>query len=87
MQASGHLRGQTLKDIQIKEQSPSGRAQTLLLIWRGGKKEVSGNTFRLAVGPEALRSTLLTELTYSHGRFNFSGRGWGHGVGLCQYGC
>jgi stage II sporulation protein D len=80
------LRIGTLKDIQIKEKSPSGRAETLVLLWRGGKKEISGNRFRLAVGPEALRSTLLTEISYSHGRFSFSGRGWGHGVGLCQYG-
>lgn len=76
----------TVKDIQIGKRSPSGRAQTLLLIWRGGKKEVSGNKFRLAVGPEAFRSTLLSEISHSGKRFDFTGHGWGHGVGLCQWG-
>lgn len=84
--ARAGVRVGTLKDIRIGKRSPSGRAQTLILVWRGGKKEISGNKFRLAVGPEALRSTLLNEISRSGRRFDFTGHGWGHGVGLCQWG-
>ena len=52
----------------------------------GGKTEIQGNRFRIAVGPEALRSTLLTDLSIKKGVVHFEGRGWGHGVGLCQWG-
>jgi stage II sporulation protein D len=75
-----------LKEIQISKKSSSGRAETLRFIWRGGQKDILGNRFRLAVGPEALRSTLLTEIVRSGKRFDFTGHGWGHGVGLCQWG-
>ena len=75
-----------LKDIQITEKSASGRAEKLTLLWRGGSKVVSGNRFRLALGPETLRSTLLTDIHRTAGRFYFEGHGWGHGVGLCQWG-
>jgi stage II sporulation protein D len=38
-----------------------------------------------ALGAMALRSTLFT-VSRSNGRFGFEGRGFGHGVGLCQTG-
>ena len=51
-----------------------------------GKVDVPGNRFRLALGPEALRSTLLVNLKAGKRTVWFEGRGWGHGVGLCQWG-
>ena len=48
--------------------------------------EVWGNRFRLALGPEALRSTIITNLKAGKSTVSFEGRGWGHGVGLCQWG-
>jgi len=51
-----------------------------------GKTEIQGNRIRLALGPEVLRSTLLMDITASKKTVRFTGRGWGHGVGLCQWG-
>jgi stage II sporulation protein D len=51
----------------------------------GGNKEMNANDFRLLVGPNILLSTAFN--SRSNGKcITFSGRGWGHGVGLCQYG-
>lgn len=51
----------------------------------GGNKEMNANNFRLLVGPNILLSTAFN--SRSNGKcITFSGRGWGHGVGLCQYG-
>ena len=48
-----------------------------------------GTEFRTALsealGPPGLRSTLFT-ISRAGGRFVFEGRGFGHGVGLCQTG-
>ena len=66
----------------------SGRAATIAL---HGTRErlVRGEAFRSilagAFGPRAVRSTLFT--VKREGRtFIFEGRGFGHGVGLCQAG-
>lgn len=50
-----------------------------------GSKELNANDFRLLVGPNYLFSTAFR--SRSNGKsITFSGKGWGHGVGLCQYG-
>ena len=46
---------------------------------------MSGSQFRLIVGPNLIRSAnfeVIVDSEYAR----FSGRGWGHGVGLCQWG-
>jgi stage II sporulation protein D len=51
---------------------------------RGGAR-LRGTEFRRLVGYDTLRSTLFAVAVdgqYAH----FSGRGWGHGVGMCQAG-
>ncbi len=50
-----------------------------------GSKEMNANDFRLLVGPNYLFSTAFS--SRNNGKsITFSGKGWGHGVGLCQYG-
>jgi stage II sporulation protein D len=39
----------------------------------------------MAVGSGQIRSTLLNLKNYRD-KIKFVGRGWGHGVGLCQWG-
>ncbi len=50
-----------------------------------GSKEMNANEFRLLVGPNNLLSTAFDSRN-NGSSITFSGRGWGHGVGLCQYG-
>jgi len=81
--------GYRMRDIQkitAGKKSTSGRAVTLWVYSSKGKTEIQGNRFRLALGPEVLRSTLLTDITATKRTIRFEGRGWGHGVGLCQWG-
>jgi stage II sporulation protein D len=40
----------------------------------------------MAIGPNLLRSTLLVKIRKTGSGFQIQGRGWGHGVGLCQEG-
>lgn len=57
----------------------------LLTIIVGGKK-VSANLFRKAVGTTIIKSTYITSIKYNGNQFVFSGKGYGHGVGLSQWG-
>jgi stage II sporulation protein D len=48
-------------------------------------QRLMGNQLRLIFGPQNIRSTLFW-IDSRHGTLKFLGKGWGHGVGLCQYG-
>lgn len=68
--------------VAIGERGPSGRALTLIINGR----PVSIFRLREAMGGDRLRSTLLTGVQVGQGRVRISGRGFGHGVGLSQWG-
>jgi stage II sporulation protein D (peptidoglycan lytic transglycosylase) len=76
--------------IEIVSRSESGRVQRLKLRGEAGSEEaVSGSSFRFAVDRELgwnkIRSDMY-EVRSAREEFVFSGRGSGHGVGLCQAG-
>ena len=48
--------------------------------------EVSVAELRLALGSTVMRSTLLTELRSKDGTVFMAGKGYGHGVGMPQWG-
>jgi len=64
----------------------SHRATTLDFIGTDGKTSVPGGDFRIALDPKKVRSIWITEITNQAGRVVLEGRGFGHGVGLCQWG-
>lgn len=63
-----------------------GRAAEIQLTGGGQSVEVPGASFRVAVGPELMRSIYLSRLEVEGGDLVASGTGFGHGVGLCQWG-
>jgi stage II sporulation protein D len=76
-------RGQApVGSISIASRTKSGRARTLKL---GGGRTINAVELRQLVGYERLRS-LLFDVRVSGGEAIFTGRGSGHGVGLCQWG-
>ncbi len=84
---NGGLRGRRgeLRNIKIASYSPSGRAEQLTLATDDGSLKINAQDFRRKVGYARLKSTLFS-ITRVVGGFEFSGRGFGHGVGLCQHG-
>jgi stage II sporulation protein D len=49
-------------------------------------RDIAGNTLRTLMGVDTLLSTLFTVKHNPDGTFEFDGRGWGHGRGMCQRG-
>jgi len=86
LRKAGYKKIGDIKTIAAGKKSSSGRAVTFLVTSSKGKTEIQGNRFRLAMGPEVIRSTLLTSITASEKTVRFEGQGWGLGVGLCQWG-
>jgi len=66
------------------EHSPTGRVTLLKIAHNSGETVLRGTDFRLALGPEVIRSTRFA-VQLRDGRAFFHGQGWGHGVGLCQW--
>jgi stage II sporulation protein D len=68
--------------VAVQRKGPSGRAEQIKI----GEAVVAGPALRNALGSERIRSTLLSEISIDNGMMAFSGKGFGHGVGMCQWG-
>lgn len=77
----------TIDRIETLSSTPDGRFIKVRLIGSGGGSEtLVGEDFRLAVGGRTLKSTCCRISEDAKGFVFSEGRGYGHGVGLCQYG-
>ena len=79
------FRGSEVLGIEITERSQSRRVLQLAVTSESGQMEISGKEFRRLLGYDFLRSTNFM-VQKKDNRYLFSGLGWGHGVGLCQWG-
>jgi stage II sporulation protein D len=81
----GHKIG-LIKDIAILNRNRSGRIEELKITDRTGKEIIlSGKDFREAVGPNLIKSNNYEVIMKGY-FVDINGKGWGHGVGLCQWG-
>ena len=71
--------------LGIDQRSQSRRVLKLTVQTEGNQRQISGKDFRRLVGYDQLRSTNFV-ISKKDGVYQFSGLGWGHGVGLCQWG-
>jgi stage II sporulation protein D len=74
-----------ISDIEPLDKGTSGRALRVRITSDRGVTEVPAYEFRLLVGASQLRNTSFI-VRRSGNTFEFLGRGWGHGVGMCQFG-
>jgi stage II sporulation protein D len=73
-----------LRDVDVDDRSASGRATRLHL--SGMQPDViAGDQFRLAIGAARVRSTAFS-VEQRGSTLRFTGRGYGHGVGMCVIG-
>jgi SpoIID/LytB domain len=72
----------TIKSIKIASKTSSGRAKNLKITTTKTTKTIPCNTFRVGVGATKFKSCFITSIN----GLTFSGKGYGHGGGLCQEG-
>ena len=73
----------TVKTIKPSSKTSTGRAIHLIVHTSKGAKTVPCGEFRLATG---IRSCKLTHIKVNGHQVRFEGRGYGHGIGMCQDG-
>ncbi len=72
-------------DMGIGDITPAGRVKEVVITHGGGKLMVPAEDLRAALGNTQIPSVFF-ELELAGREAVFSGRGRGHGVGLCQWG-
>ncbi len=83
--AAGGFKIKDIKSIDIESRDRSGRI-TNLMISSGAKTiKIPAKDFRSLIGPNIIKSTNFSVNVVNHDAV-FEGVGWGHGVGLCQWG-
>jgi stage II sporulation protein D len=71
--------------LDVVERSQTLRVVEVVARGTRGTARLRGSDFRRLVGYDTLKSTLFAVAV--DGEYaRFSGRGWGHGVGMCQWG-
>ena len=71
--------------IEVTERALSLRATWVMVHGTRGSVRMRGNDLRRAIGYDTLKSTLFA-VAVQGDVAQFAGRGYGHGVGLCQWG-
>ncbi len=83
---AAHISAKKIKKITILKMSYSKRIKLLALKPASGKSVLmTGNEFRRVLGAKSFPSTKFT-LSKNKNDYVFKGKGFGHGVGLCQWG-
>jgi stage II sporulation protein D len=73
-----------LKEIKITSYTTTNRVKTVDVVHDSGALSVKATDLRKLLGWNRLPSTQFT-VTRDNGNFLFEGKGYGHGVGLCQW--
>lgn len=71
-----------VENVSIKKRGPSGR----VTVFQVNDTEISGPAFRLGLGSTEMRSTYVDEMRIEGDSLCMEGVGYGHGVGMCQWG-
>jgi stage II sporulation protein D len=74
-----------IKEIYINEITASNRARNLKFITEKGEYIVIAKDLRKNLGWDRLPSTMITNITKNGDIFIIEGKGYGHGVGMCQW--
>jgi stage II sporulation protein D len=77
-----------ITDLRIVKQGSSRRVTDLEVVGTQGTAHIRGGRIRSALGLK--EQLFVIDRVYNEDNrvtsFIFTGRGWGHGVGLCQFG-
>ncbi len=86
----GQIRSVEFLDVSGQPIGPAlgafRRVTTVRIRHAYGAFDLTGNAFRLAVGAKDLKSLLLCQAVDRPDVLDVSGGGFGHGVGMCQFG-
>lgn len=75
-----------LKEIEILEKDNTGRVIDFNFKGSEGDEQIKAANFRVELDSKKLKSTKIDEIENNGDNYVFSGSGYGHGVGMSQWG-
>lgn len=75
----------TVNGLRVTRRSETGRAQEIAVVGSNQTIRLTGFEFRSIFGFDRIRSAFFSVRPIGES-FVLDGRGWGHGVGMCQWG-
>lgn len=78
-----------IRSIRVSKTLPGGHALEVAIALDGTAREVllhANGQFRRKIDPRRIRSTLWERIEEQGEKVVITGRGWGHGAGMCQTG-
>lgn len=75
-----------INHIKVSGTTESKGAKEIIIKHKNGKFSMNPYKFRTTVDPWLIKSTMIDDISKKDGNFVFEGKGWGHRVGLCQWG-
>ncbi len=79
------LKTGNIRKVRTSGKSRSGRVVDVLLASNNGVSRMKSNSFRIKIGESKLKSTNFRVVNHPDGIL-FTGKGYGHGVGMSQWG-
>lgn len=74
-----------VKEIMIDGLTVSNRARDFRIITEAGEYKIPAKELRKSLGWDRLPSTMITNIAKDEDFYIFEGKGYGHGVGMCQW--
>lgn len=74
-----------IKEIKLLHSEETNRVISLIIYNSNESICINANTFRSILGYNEFKSTIF-DIKYQEKELVFRGQGWGHGVGMCQWG-
>lgn len=84
LRGAGYSSGK-IEKIKAAGHTSGGRVKQVLIKHSKGELRIPSGKFRTAIGSDKIRSTNFV-VKYKNRVAYFNGHGWGHGVGMCQWG-
>ena len=86
LRGAGHKAG-AIERLELRSGASGGRVRAIDVVTDDGTVTLAGNEFRALIGYGKVKSTRFSvEFDPAASAFVLSGSGFGHGVGLCQWG-
>ncbi|MCB1147391.1 MAG: SpoIID/LytB domain-containing protein [Leptospiraceae bacterium] len=74
-----------IRSISVSARTPSRRAHMIKIVTSNGTRTMRGTVFRSKMGATRVKSTLFG-IRMQNGKIAIAGKGFGHGVGMDQWG-
>ena len=81
---SDYLKGAKVRSVRVSQRTRSGRCKVVEISTRRGRIAIPGSVMRSRLGDSVVKSTFF-QIRRVGKEIYLHGKGYGHGVGLCQW--